>query len=541
LIPSAYIKVLFYLVEVNENMIVRQPLSVSQAEIQKLVDRATSQASDSIQEGNFVYAEQLLRQLKRVVTNVHQADHLLALSLHKQNKNEEADEILKTLLMNHTEHWEYWNTLGAVCSAMHEHSRAYAAFTHALKLNSTSVAIRNNMALEHQATGNYTAAKQVLAEAMEIPSKYVPMLKFNYGNVLLDDRQPAHAAKWFKEVRNLLPDFTPARWNRATALLMAGLYKEGWEEYESRWSQFPNFAKVRERLSAWPTWTGQPLEGKAIYLYAEQGAGDAIQFVRFAKQLQEQKAYVVMEWNSTFDRGDLSTILRRMDFIDKVVDPAEPGFGAGTYADYDLDYHQSVSSLPHVLGLCNENDMACEPYIDPDTEFAPELEDHIWKPYENKFKIGIVWAGSPTHHNDSKRSCYATQFWPFCHLGDKYQIFGLQKDKRKRVWEGKEVDLCKGCEGMPIVDLSGMITDYNSTANLISKMDLIVTVDSSIAHLAGGMGKPTFLMLPLVPDWRWGLESSETVWYSSVRIFRQRKKGKWWQAFDEAVAAVPSL
>jgi len=530
-------------------MITRQPSTVSVAEIKKLSNQTLAKAGECLQEGDFAYAEKLLRQLKRIITGSDQADHLLALSLHKQGKNKEADEILKTLVDERPDNWEYWNTMGVVCGAMGERSRAHASLLQALQLNPESVVIRSNIALEHQGAGRYDDARKTLSLAMQIPSKYVPMLKFNYGNVLLDELEPEKAAQCFKEVHSLMPEFTPACWNRASALLLAKQYKEGWEEYESRWAQFPDFSKTRDQLSGWPLWTGQPLsEDKVVYLYAEQGAGDAIQFIRFARHLREQGAYVVMEWNSSFERGDLTTILRRTGFVDEVVDPAVTFSTYGTFTsediccDYDIDYHQSISSLPRVLKLYDEKDMVCDPYVKPDTEFAPELEPHIWKPYEDKFKIGIVWAGSSIHHNDSKRSCHATQFWPFCQLNsEKYQVFSLQKDNRKRTWEGEEVDLGANAQQMPIVDLSGMITDYNSTANLISKMDLIVTVDTSVAHLAGGMGKQTFLMLPLVPDWRWGLESPKTVWYESVRLFRQRKKGKWWQPFDEAASAVSTL
>ena len=487
-------------------------------DVDALVEEAAESAKEAFATKEFYRAEALLQQIRNVGGNTPETDHLLALSLHRQGKNQEARKILEPLIKEH-ENWEHCNTLGVVHSVLRNGESAIAHFRRACELNPHAVMACNNLALEYQKAGKYDLAKHYFMYAIagldENDKSQWAMICFNVGNLCLDELEPDHAAKFFEDSKNFDPKWTPARWNLAAAYLMSGQYDKGWGEYESRFDQFPNFRRVRERLSDRPAWEGESLEDKTILLYAEQGAGDTIQFIRFARNLKDRGATVFLEWVNRYERGDLRTILEQIEWIDRLIDPEEETI----CEDYGFDYHQSLASLPRVLQINDESKFWHGPYITPDTEFAPELQDHYWKPYEDKMKIGIAWAGSPSHHNDPKRSYPVTRFKSF--IRDNVQLFSLQKDTRIRMWPGiGRTNLAEGMDDMPIVDLSPMMLDYNATANLIGQMDLIVSVDTAIAHLAGAMGKRVWLMLPRVPDWRWSVKGEKTSWYPSIEIFR---------------------
>jgi len=501
-------------------------------DLEVLVNDAIDAAQQAIGKSEFYRAEALLKQIQKVGHTSPDIEHMLGFSLHRQGKNGEAKDVLEPLVADHPDNWEFQNSLGVVYSNLREPD-AVERFVQAAKLNTESIIPQNNLALQYQAAGCYREARVVLEKAIASKPEHRPMLWFNLANVYLDELQPDKAILYFRKATEAKPDFHAARWNLAAALLMAKDYEKGWEEYESRWEQFPNFAKLKSRFLGCSAWEGEDLDGKTILLYAEQGAGDAIQFVRFTQHLKERGATTFLEWVNHYERGDLVMILDELPWVDRLIDPTEETI----YKDYDFDYHQSLASLPRVLKIHIEDDLWRGPYIQPNTIFAPELDEQYWQPYEGKKKVGIVWGGSPSHHNDPKRSYPADRFAIFA--DDDIQLFSLQKDRRKRNWPGFGiVDLAEGVNDLPIVDLSPMMTDFNVTANLVSQMDLIISVDTAVAHLAGAMGKPTFLILPKVPDWRWGTEGDKTPWYPTMRLFREEHGG---DHFAKAVTAMRHL
>jgi len=483
-------------------------------DVDALVKEAIETAKDAYGRKEFYRAEALLDQIRRVGHQATEIDHMYGLSLHHQGKNEKAKGVLETLVADYPDSWEFRNSLGVVHSVM-KSPEAISHFWKAVKLDSTQIVAQSNLALEYQAAEKYDDAMVILRKAICKGGPYEYLLWFNFGNVYLDQLILKKAAGCFRKSRELKNDFKAASWNLASVLLMDKQYEEGWLEYESRWSQFPNFTKLRERFADRPLWEGQDLKGKTILLYVEQGAGDAIQFVRFTEQLKELGATVYFEWSDHYERGDMHTLLGQVEWVDRIVDPDDEVI----YEDYDFDYHQSVASLPRVLRIHSDDQLWRAPYLSPNVQYAPELQEQHWSQYRDVKRVGIVWAGSPSHHDDPKRSCPVARFEPLVQEG--VQLFSLQKDTRKRVWPGfGKIDLAEGFEEMPIVDLAPMMVNYNSTANLISQMDVIVSVDTAVAHLAGAMGKPVFLMLPKRPDWRWSVDEDQTPWYPSMKLFR---------------------
>jgi hypothetical protein len=317
-------------------------------------------------------------------------------------------------------------------------------------------------------------------------------------------------------------------------LLTIGKFKEGWERYEARWESFPQFKKIKERFDPTKEWVGQDLLGKKILIYVEQGAGDSIQFLRLCKNLKEQGAIVLFEEVSL-----LTSLMKTCPYIDEIIEVGK------TLPEHD--YHQSVMSLPLYLNLgdpvkslvnadnkylfVNRNDIS-NPGL---------LEDHSWEGYKDNFKIGICWAGNPVHKNDMIRSTWLKHFREISKIPN-VKLFSIQQDTRRRFWPSSgEVDLCEGADGLMVVDMAPYLRDFNCTASIIERMDLVITVDTSVAHLTGALGKPVWNLLSWHSDWRWRYDTDTTPWYPSMKLFRQKAIGDWEELFCRLHAEITNI
>jgi len=504
--------------------------------VNTLMADGMAKAEKAFDDGNLVYAEALFKQLIRVGASTNDCAHILALTLHRQGKNDEAKDVLSDWLAGNDPGWEICNTYGIICSATNKSEEAIEYFKMALERNRLAAIPRSNLALELYTVGRFDKAVELLEEAIELcEDEEKGLLYYNLGNLYGDELNLEKAEEYYRTAFDINPYLENAEWNLSTCLLKAGKYEEGWSLYEGRWSQLPQQLNKDRKYPTRPEWYGEDLNGRTVLLYCEQGAGDMIQFIRFAKHLKERGAIIFLEWPANSNRGNMITLLANVKWIDRVIDPAEERL----VDDFDFDYHFSVSSLPMALEINSDDEIRIDPYIEPDGDFCPLLEEHRWMPYKDKFKIGIVWAGSAGHKKDNDRSFSINEFQ---HLSNQknVQLFSLQKDKRYRAWRGEKIDLCDGLDDMPIVDFGPMLIDFTTTANVISKLDLVVTVDTAIAHIAGAMDKPTFVILPYVCDWRWGTKDT-TPWYDSVKLFRQTIKGSWKEPMAKIVEEIKKL
>ena len=287
-----------------------------------------------------------------------------------------------------------------------------------------------------------------------------------------------------------------AHWNRALLLLQAGDYRHGWQEYEWRWRR-TRFTSPKRNFSQ-PAWTGGPLAGRRLLVHAEQGLGDTIQFARYLPLLREQGASLLFECHPP-----LTELLQS-------VDPQIPvtAFGETDVSCFDL--HAPLLSLPHLLGAGGEIPSRT-PYL-----AAPPARHQFWERVldlkRKTFKVGLCWQGKS--YPDPLRSCPADALTPLAGIAG-VEYFSLQADQTI-----VRPDLA-------IHDLSMALLDFSDTAAVISRLDLVITIDTSVAHLAGALGKPAWVMLPKAPDWRWGISGDTTVWYPGMRLFRMEKKSNW--------------
>jgi tetratricopeptide (TPR) repeat protein len=333
---------------------------------------------------------------------------------------------------------------------------------------------------------------------------------FNYATVLREDGRIEESLRVIEEQLAAHPD-PRVHWMRSMLLLELGRYHEAWPQHEFRWMKEPLVDRRRPFFG--PVWSGQDLKGKTILLHAEQGLGDAIQFVRFARPLKERGARVILD--SFRELGGLSQDFHDIDEV--ASDGAVPGF----------DFRIPLLSIPRVLGTTIESIPAHVPYVD----VRPEYREHWAKRIgpDVCLKIGIVWSGNLKHPRNKYRSVALTRLAPLWRI-DGVKMYSLQKSATAEA----EIAAC----GLEFVDLGKDFESFRDTAAAISLLDLVISVDTSVAHLAGALGAPTWVLVGEPPDWRWLIEGATTPWYPSVRIFRQTRRDLWDPVIAELVAAL---
>lgn len=300
-----------------------------------------------------------------------------------------------------------------------------------------------------------------------------------------------------------LPGHLPTRFDLAETLLLLGEFDRGWREYSYRYN-LAHTARIERKVQR-PRWDGRPIPGKTLLIHDEQGYGDTFQFMRMvAWAKQRSQANVVLEINH-----EMASVARRM-----------PGFDAITLRGQlppHFDVHAEMMSLPMILGL-KLTDLPGEPM--PYLSALPDRRAH-WREMLKPFgglKVAFLWAGRPTHFNDANRSMKLEMFRPLMQEG--VTLFSIQKGPT-------EGEAASPPQGMQLVNLSPHIHDFEDTAAILCEVDLLISIDSSPVHFAGALGRPTWVMLPLLPDWRWLQQREDSPWYPSVRLFRQTQWGEW--------------
>ena len=326
------------------------------------------------------------------------------------------------------------------------------------------------------------------------------------GNALAALQRHAEAIASYDQALTITPESASVHWNRALALLRAGDFEQGWKEYEWRWKVDAPWSVPRE-FPKESLWLGeQRIEGKTVLLYAEQGFGDTIQFARYVSLVAGLGARIILEV-----QPELKTLLSDFKGVDVVIAKGEelPQF----------DFHCPLLSLPLAFGTRLETIPAATPYLHASSEAAKEwdtrLEGHGAK---GRPRIGLVWSGRQTHSNDHNRSIALRALLPL--LDAEATFVSLQKDIRP-----EDVMVLK--ERSDIPNLGDSLESFSDAAALVSNLDLVISVDTSVAHLAGALARPVFVLLPFVPDSRWLLDRDDSPWYPTARLFRQPKVGDW--------------
>ncbi len=327
------------------------------------------------------------------------------------------------------------------------------------------------------------------------------------GTALLHLNRLDEAQAQLRRALQLQPDFALAAVDLSLTLLLAGQLKEGWAQYSARWTDTVRMARpvFHDPALEWQGPQRQPLKGRRIIVYAEQGLGDVIHFIRYVPLLQAGGAQVI-----AVVQPELATLLASIPGL-HCYRPGE---------EVSADGHVALLDLPMHLGTTLDSIPSQVPYLQ-----APEAKVAHWrerlKPWDGKRKVGIAWAGSPAQVNNRNRSMPLSELAPLLDVPG-VQCFSLQKGPG-----GGYTDIQPGAQ--QLVDLTDEWADFSDSAAMIDNLDLVITVDSAVAHLAGALGKPVWVLLGPNPDWRWLLEREDSPWYPTMRLFRR--------GFGEARAA----
>ena len=388
-----------------------------------------------------------------------------------------------------------------------------------------AVVLQPNLAAAHNNLGNALAEHGRLADALASYRQAIALqpahadAHTNLGNVYLKMRQWDNAMASYRKALACRQDFADAHWNLALLLLVLGRYEEGWKEYEWRW-RYSGFGDERRNFSA-PQWDGRRASGRTIFLHAEQGFGDTIQFLRYAPLVCEHAGAgcVFLECPPELER--LLAHAHAGGWKVRLV----PRKGPPGTALPPFDFHIPMLSLPLSLGLFDPRHPALPsgPYLCAEPELRALWRERLGT--ASALRVGLVWAGRPTHKEDSHRSIQFQKLLPLLHV-QGVLFYSLQ------IAQSREQLAALAEAGA--TDLTAHITDFADTAALMAGLDLIITVDTATAHLAGALGRPVWTLLPFVPDWRWGLEREDTPWYPTMRLFRQPAIGDW----DSVIARV---
>lgn len=309
------------------------------------------------------------------------------------------------------------------------------------------------------------------------------------------------AEAWFQRALALRPDSADFQWDRALALLAAGNYADGWQAYESRWRR----RNPALRDLPFPQWEGGPIAGRRMLVHAEQGLGDAIQFLRFLAPLRAQGARLILEVAAPL-----------VPLVDHRAWGLEAVIAAGA-APPACDLHVSLLSLPLRLGVGAEGLMGDAPYLAPSAARVAAWRDRL-APATGLLRVGLVWAGNPAVQRDRWRSPRLAPLLPVLDVAGAH-VYGLQKGDGERD--------AAGVARANFTPLGPELGDFADTAAIIASLDLVVASDTSVAHLAGAMGKPVWVLLHATPDWRWGHSGDRTPWYATARLHRQDRLGDW--------------
>ena len=436
---------------------------------------------------------------------------------------------------------EGFASLGLVFYSLRQFERALTSFDEGLRLSPDDAVLRNSRGVVLLELGRTRQALDDFESALAADPNYLDALG-NRANTLFKLNRPVEALEIYDRVLKLQPqnaqlwtnraialrrlerphealmsaqralaakpDFAPAGFVEGSVRLYLGDFAAGWQGYEWRWG---GACGPHQRNLAAPRWLGKAsLDGKTILLHAEQGFGDTLQFVRYAPMLAERGARVILEV-----QPQLARLLSGLPGVAAVLPrkaPLPP-----------LDCHCPLASLPLALGTTLETIPASVPYIAPPDDAAA-----LWRarlPQERAL-VGLAWSGERAHDNDLNRSMRFATLKPLLDTPD-VQFVSLQHDVRE-----EDTPLLR--QYPQVLQIGQEFTDFADTAAAIAGLDAVIAVDTAVAHLAGAMGKPLFVLLPFAADFRWLRERIDSPWYPSARLFRQRQFGDW----ADAIAAL---
>lgn len=434
--------------------------------------------------------------------------------IHQTQRYHEAEAIYRSVLSHAPKDPSSWCYLGIVLHDQRRYSEAVDAYRKAILFQPEFPIALNNLGNSLRYLKQFDEADACFQKAIDLKPDYLNAHK-NRGTLHVWRGELDLGIKYYQQALKLNPNEAELHRNLGVIYLLQGRFPEGWAEYRWRWRVGD---LKRPNVNA-PIWDGSDLSGKSILLSAEQGLGDTLNFVRFAKLLRQRGANTTV-----YCQPQLLALLQQATDLG-------PIYPNNLQLDRVFDYQCSLLDVADLLQV-TAAEIPSEPaYLKPADNLVsywrPRIEPRGIAQEGAKRRIGIAWQGNPGHQADIYRSIPLTQFRqlseiPGVELVSLQSGFGVEQLEE---WSGPSIQKIDG----QVDQTSGAFMD---TAAIMQALDLVITSDTSIAHLAGAMGVPTWIALSAIPDWRWLLQGEASPWYPSVRLFRQTSHGQWDSVFS---------
>ena len=443
-------------------------------------------------------------------------------NIHQQRKFDEAESIYRNVLAQAPNNAAAWCYLGIALHDRRRFDESIAAYRKAISLQPNFPIALNNLGNSLRYTSDIEEADRCFEEAIRQKPDYLNAYK-NRGTLHVWTGEIERGLHWYEQALKINPNEAELHRNLGVIYLLQGRFEEGWREYRWRWRVGDLH---RPQLTA-PVWDGGGVEGKQLLLTVEQGLGDTLNFVRFARLLRERGAKTIVHC-----QAPLLALLQQSSELGPMY-PNTLGIEAHIHA------HCSLLDVADFLNVNAETIPSYPSYVRPSPHLVTYWS-HLLPKQSEKKRVGIAWQGNPDHQADVFRSIPLKQFEVLAEVPN-VELYSLQS--------GHGIEQLSSWKGVQPLKRFGDNVDKSSgafmdTAAIMQQLDLVITSDTSIAHLAGALGVPTWIALNYIPDWRWLLSRSDSPWYPSVRLFRQPGLGDWpgvFRAIKEALVELSAM
>jgi len=480
------------------------------------VDAIFLSGSLKLQQGNLDTAENLLEKAKALVPGHAGVYNNLGTVFREQGRHDAAIESYNKAITLKPDNAEAYNNRGIVFQEQGMFDEALANYKKSIEFKPAHY-VYSNLGCVLMEKGEYREAIESCKRAIASKPDYAEA-HINLGNVLQELGRHDEAILCYDKSVELAPDNVKAHINRAIERLLLEDFERGWPEYEWRLRKedyvFNHFHQ--------PRWDGSALNGRTILVNTERGFGDSIHFARYLPKLKESGGYVIFECQQT-----LSRLMRGCSGIDEIV----VKHTKSSMPNVVFDVYVPLMSLPGIFSTTLDNIPAEAPYISVDSELTESWRKRLYR--NDDFKVGIVWKGNFNNISGRRRSCSLADFAPLAGIPGLV-FYSLQKGQ-----EAMEAN--NPPTGMNIINLDSGLKDFADTAAVIANMDLVISIDTAVVHLAGAMGKPVWTLLHFTPDWRWFLQRDDSPWYPGMSLFRQTQPNDWSGVFEQVKESLSNL
>ncbi|MFH0736873.1 MAG: tetratricopeptide repeat protein [bacterium] len=416
-----------------------------------------------------------------------------------QNCNEALESVQKKIQSGKDLHLAY-NQLGAIYGLLKQYQKAEEYFNLAVKIKSDYAAPYLNLGIIYNDNADYVNSINCFEKALRLENNN-PIIYYNYAVAMQELGDINKAIEYYKKAIYLNPNHTDAHFNKGLLDLLIGNYTDGWKEYED-WGYISGNRKKRQIRGL--LWQGESYIGKTLYVYCDQGFGDSINYFRYLPYIKNLGGNLIFEspqkLYNLFENKNI--------YFDFLTTPEKTD-------SFTPDFNIPLTSIPALFYNKNIIVKTEFPYLTIKNNINKYWDTFIEK--TDKIKIGFLWKGNPYPPINQKRHAKLEDFYPLFDIPNTvWYSFLFEEDSE-----------LQNISYSNIIDLTKNINNFEDTAAILDKMDIVITIDSGLAHLAGALNKKTLLMLPFVPDWRWNLNSEVTLLYPSFKLFRQNSTKKW--------------